>query len=123
MPAGRVERGSQAQEISSDIMVVSRDLHLRLVFAPRTTAVGASVDGQDVAVIGEPHPDPDRHSTRERPGALEPIAVHHASLAREAEARIEPAVVEQQEPGLVTGTGFDIALDLIALIAHDARDR
>ena len=51
--AGRVERGAEAQEIIGDIVVIARHLHLDVELAPGRAMIGAGVDGEDVALIGE----------------------------------------------------------------------
>src|SRR5690348_10472387 len=104
-------------------MVIAGYLHLRLVLAPRRAAVGAGGNRQDVSVVRQPHADSTRHAGKQRAGPLEPVPVHHTSLCREAEARIEPTVVEEQQPGFVARSGLDIALDLVALVTGDAADR
>jgi len=70
--AGGVQRRRQGQELAGHVVVVAGYFHLHRVRGP-DLAVGTAVDGDDVAVVGDPQPQGSTGSTGgQRAGAFPP---------------------------------------------------
>lgn len=120
--AGGIERGTQAQEVVPDVVVVAGHFHAAVVLHP-VLAVDAVVNRHDVAVV--PESDVQRPIDLARP-ALQPIeavAVHDEVAGRIAEARVEPLVVEQQQAGGGPGIALDLDLHLVRVVARHEPER
>ena len=63
-----------------------------------------------MVVVGHPQPQRARPCRMARPAALDAVLVGHERLRVEAEARVEPVVVEQHQPADRAGLDLDLAL-------------
>ena len=75
------------------------------------------MEADDVAVVLEPHDE----AAPVRIGgtaALDTVLMGDEVLVVEAEAAIKLVVVEQKQPGAGVAVDFDVAFDLVSLVAY-----
>src|SRR3546814_9420849 len=114
-----MEAGAKTRGPASPIVLIARLLHAAVKTGPALSAVAAGVVGDDMAVVGDPHPHP-RPVRIGWPSAFDAVLMGDEALRIEAEAAIEPVVVEEDQPRGAARRNLYIAFEAIGL---DTRDR